>query len=202
MTGNDLVLRFRYPDESQSQHANDMRTVNIKQVAVSDEQETEADLYKFYHPVIQGLRTGVTTYHRMNTSTGTWMMAGSIDWQTDSTCNVFFGGTEKVPPLSNYYVRQRTKNVQVHIRELRKSKKATSKSRRFKAGGSEYKWKLAENGRDLTCLSQQLTSYGKTVAEWSQETLTLRVAERVEPILDRVVVTLFLNLWMRSMDDW
>lgn len=183
--GDDLVLRFRYPDQSQSQHANDMRTVNIKQVAVSDEQETEADLYKFYHPVIQGLRTGVTTYHRMNTSTGTWMMAGSIDWQTDSTCNVFFGGTEKV-----------------HIRELRKSKKATSKSRRFKAGGSEYKWKLAENGRDLTCLSQQLTSYGKTVAEWSQETLTLRVAERVEPILDRVVVTLFLNLWMRSMDDW
>ena len=52
------------------------------------------------------------------------------------------------------------------------------------------------------CLSQQLTSYGKTVAEWSQETLTLRVAERAEPILDRVVVTLLLNLWMRNMDDW
>lgn len=55
------------------------------------------------------------------------MMAGSIDWQSDSTCNVFFGGTEKVPPLFNYYVRGRAESAQVHIRELRKSKKAASK---------------------------------------------------------------------------
>lgn len=46
MTADDLVLRFHYPSQSQSQHANDMRTVNIKQVAVSEEHETEADLYK------------------------------------------------------------------------------------------------------------------------------------------------------------
>lgn len=52
------------------------------------------------------------------------------------------------------------------------------------------------------CISQQITNYGKNIAEWSQETLTLRVAERAEPILDRVVVTLFLNLWMKNIDDW
>lgn len=46
MTGNDLVLRFRPPPENESQHANDMRTVNIKQVTVVDGQEAETDLYK------------------------------------------------------------------------------------------------------------------------------------------------------------
>jgi hypothetical protein len=48
------------------------------------------------------------------------------------------------------------------------------------------------------CVSTQLGAFGKNVAEWSNEASTLRVAERFEPILDRIVVTCILNLWMKQ----
>ena len=93
--------------------------------------------------------------------------------------------------------------------------------------GAEYKWKVADNGTDLVvrgclaplrrsitsvnkglirahlqCLSTQLSTYGKNVAEWSQENLVLRVSERVESILDRIVVTCIINMWMKYKNLW
>ena len=47
-----------------------------------------------------------------------------------------------------------------------------------------------------------LGTRGKTIAQWTQDTLTLRVAERAEGFLDRVVVTCFLHLWLRRWNIW
>lgn len=89
-----------------------------------------------------------------------------------------------------------------------------ARSRRFKVGGSEYKWKVAENDVDLIVsalrfhplppftLLQCVSTRRKTVAAWSQEDVTLRVTDRGEGILDRVVVTCFLNLWMKRLNMW
>ena len=40
------------------------------------------------------------------------------------------------------------------------------------------------------------------IAQWTQDTLTLRVAERAEGFLDRVVVTCLLHLWFRRWNVW
>lgn len=57
---------------------------------------------------------------------------------------------------------------------------------------------MAENGTDIYCVSTR----SKTVATWSQEQSTLRVMDRAEGILDRIVVTCFLNLWMKRINQW
>ncbi|OBZ76436.1 hypothetical protein A0H81_03575 [Grifola frondosa] len=174
MAGGDIVLRFVYP----ANNANaDWRTIQINQVIEGSDNPIE--MYKFHHPAT-GLSTGVTSMERKNLVTQRWENAGHIEWLSDYNANVYFG-IERVP-----------------MRELRRSKKASSKSRRFKAAGAEYKWKLAENGTDLICVSTR----GKAVATWSQDTLVLRVAERAEGFLDRVVVTCILNLWARRMNFW
>ncbi|KAI0676866.1 hypothetical protein C8Q78DRAFT_50715 [Trametes maxima] len=186
MAATDLVLKFVYPNNPNA----DFRTVNIHQTIEGSDGPVE--LYKFYHPNT-GLGTGVTTIQRKNAETQLWENAGNIDWQSNTSGSVYFGGVERRPLLCS---------VQISIRELRKSKKPSSKSRRFKVNSSEYKWKLAENGTDLICVSDNLTNRGKTIAVWTQETLILRVAERAEGFLDRVVVTCLLNLWFIRLNLW
>ncbi|EPT03552.1 hypothetical protein FOMPIDRAFT_1115195 [Fomitopsis schrenkii] len=176
MAATDLVLRWVYPPEEANA---DRRTFQISQIV---EGSTEAvEMYRFHHPNT-GTNTGVTAISRKNAATQRWENAGQIEWLSDHTANVFFG-TERV-----------------HMRELRKMKKQSSKSRRFKAGGSDYKWKQAENGKDLLCVSTSLR--GKDVATWSADQATLRVTDRGEGILDRVVVTCFLNSWMNGLNLW
>ena len=51
-------------------------------------------------------------------------------------------------------------------------------------------------------LLQCVDTRGKTLAEWNEEQQSLKVAKRLEGALDRVVVTCFLNLWMKRMGDW
>ncbi|EIM88220.1 uncharacterized protein STEHIDRAFT_155573 [Stereum hirsutum FP-91666 SS1] len=145
----------------------------------TDDGSGPIELYKFYHPN-SGLTFGSTTFHRKNMATAKWETAGEIDWTSATNATAHFG-IEEVP-----------------MRELRKPKKADSKSRRFKASGSEYKWKKADNNKDLFCVD----SRGKTVASWNQTALTLRVEKRVEPILDRIVVTCLLNTWMNRQGQW
>ncbi|KZT12982.1 uncharacterized protein LAESUDRAFT_640379 [Laetiporus sulphureus 93-53] len=170
----DLVLQFIFPDESSDA---DQRTFQVKQMLEGSAEPRE--MYKFHHPNT-GTTTGVTTIQRMNAITGIWDNAGQIDWQSNTSATVYFG-TERVP-----------------VRELRKRKKASSKSRRFKANSGEYKWKVGQNGRDLVCVSTR----GKTVATWSDEQSTLRVVDGSDSILDRVVVTCFLNIRMLRLNFW
>lgn len=58
----------------------------------------------------------------------------------------------------------------------------------------------------LTCApffpAQCVDSKGKTVANWTQDGLTLSASSKVEPVLDRIVVTCFLNLWIRHLGQW
>ncbi|KAJ7781419.1 hypothetical protein B0H16DRAFT_1498347 [Mycena metata] len=129
-------------------------------------EDGELALYEFYHSSY-GPSSGVTTFQRKNLS------HIQISWTSRENATVHFGISE------------------VNIRDLRKPKKSSSQSRRFKAGGSEYKWKMTE-GSDLLCVD----SRGKTRRR------TLSVGAQVEHILDRVVVTCLLNLWIRQLGLW
>ncbi|KAJ6516051.1 hypothetical protein C8R45DRAFT_229928 [Mycena sanguinolenta] len=165
----DTTLRvaFSKPEEIRSFRAYQQR-----------DNATELEIYEFYHSVY-GPSSGVTTFQRRNLTTNVWEPAGEISWTSNTNATVHFGIDE------------------VNIRDLRKPKKASSQSRRFKAQGSEYKWKMTE-GSDLFCVD----SRGKTVATWNQEESTLRVGVQAEHILDRVVVTCLLNLWIRQLGLW
>ncbi|KAJ3811812.1 hypothetical protein EV368DRAFT_73710 [Lentinula lateritia] len=156
----------------------DMRTFKVH--LLSDGSPHTTELYRFHHPVT-GLSHGLTTFHRQNLTTHIFETAGQIEWSSDYNATVHFGLEE------------------VHIRDLRKAKKSSSRSRRFKAAGSEYKWKMASDSVDLFCVD----SRGKVIASWNQEQSNLLVSPKGESILDRLVVTCFLNLWaLRHLGQW
>ncbi|THV03273.1 hypothetical protein K435DRAFT_827117 [Dendrothele bispora CBS 962.96] len=164
MTSSDFTLYFEFPDNDPEN-----RTFKIHKLA-QDSADASTEFYRFHHPVT-GLKTGLTTFQRHNLKTDIFETAGQIDWLSNYNCTISFGIDE------------------VHIRELRKMKKSSSKSRRFKAGGSEYKWK--EEDKNLICVD----SRGKTVATWTDKDKKLWVAGKLEPVLDRLVVSCFLNIW-------
>ncbi|KAJ7507591.1 hypothetical protein B0H11DRAFT_2169371 [Mycena galericulata] len=173
MSPMDTVLRFSY---SNSEEIRTAGTVSSKVASVGKKARTYQS--KFYHSSY-GPSSGVTTFQRKNLNTSVWEPAGEISWTSNTNATVHFGMTE------------------VNIRDLRKPKKSSSQSRRFKAGGSEYKWKMAE-GSDIFCVD----SRGKTVATWRQEETTLTVSPQAEDILDRICVTCLLNLWIRHLGLW
>ncbi|KAJ7499087.1 hypothetical protein FB451DRAFT_24977 [Mycena latifolia] len=166
------TLRFAYSNSEE------IRTFRAYKRIEGAGGATDLELYQFYHSSY-GPSSGVTTFQRVNLNTSVWEPAGEISWTSNTNATVHFGIAE------------------VSIRDLRKPKKSSSQSRRFKAGGSEYKWKMGE-GSDLFCVD----SRGKTVATWSQDETTLHVGAQAEHILDRVVVTCLLNLWIRQLGLW
>ncbi|TFK56119.1 hypothetical protein OE88DRAFT_1731742 [Heliocybe sulcata] len=174
MSSGNTVLLFVYPPSGSN---SDIRTFRGYQLSAGSSTSTE--LYRFHHP-LTGLSSGVTTFQHRNLTTGIWDTAGHIDWTSNSNATVTFGLD------------------QVNIRDLRRAKKTTSQSRRFKAKGSEYKWKIAENESDLFCVDAR----GRTVATWRQSALTLSVVAGVEDILDYIVVTCLLHLWVRQSGRW
>ncbi|TFY69915.1 hypothetical protein EVJ58_g160 [Rhodofomes roseus] len=104
MASADLVLRWVYPPEDTNP---DRRTFNIIQIV--EESPEPVEMYKFQHPNT-GTNTGVTIVSRKNAATQRWEPAIQIDWLSDHTANVGFGTAERV-----------------HMRELRKMKKQSSK---------------------------------------------------------------------------
>ncbi|OCH88303.1 hypothetical protein OBBRIDRAFT_94950 [Obba rivulosa] len=170
---DEFILPFEFSTNPNA----DMRTVNVKHVVAGAAEPEE--FYKFFHP-LTGVTTGVTSIHRRNLATQRWENAGEVEWTNNWTAHVYFG------------------LERVNMKEVRQLHKRSSKSRRFKAKGIEYKWKIADNGTDLFCVNLR----GKTIATWTQEDVTLRVIRSAEPILDRVVFTCFLNLWMKNINAW
>ncbi|KAF9221869.1 hypothetical protein BS17DRAFT_841634 [Gyrodon lividus] len=177
MAESDIRLRF----VSNTDNSADMRTFCVFQVIESAAEELE--LYRFLHPMT-GNSIGTTTYHRKNLDTLIFETAGQIEWFSSSNATVWLG-VDEVP-----------------VKDLRKIKNGSQRrphrSRRFKVIGTEYKWKIGENGNDLFCID----SKDKHVAAWSAEERLLRVAPRCVNILDRVVVTCFLNLWFKKLGRW
>lgn len=49
---------------------------------------------------------------------------------------------------------------------------------------------------------QCIDSKEKHVAAWSEDDRTLKVAPRCVTLLDRIVVTCFLNLWFKRLGKW
>ncbi|KAI0315391.1 hypothetical protein OF83DRAFT_358084 [Amylostereum chailletii] len=174
MTSTDIILRYSYPPAGSN---SDPRTFNI--FKVSEDSTDQVELYKFYHPNT-GLKKDTTLFHRKNLSTLKWETAGEIEWSSDTSATIHFG-IDKVA-----------------MSQLRKAKNSKSKSRRFKVSGTEYKWKIAEGDTDLFCED----SRGKRMATWTEGELTLRVEARGEALLDRLVVTCFLNVWMKRLNEW
>lgn len=173
----DILLRVAYHFPSGSD-IGDLRAFRAYQ-SIEGSDAPEIELYKFLHPMTNDPRTN-TTFYRKNLTTGNYETAGYIEWSAEWNARVTWGIET------------------VSLRDCRKQKKEASKSRRFKAGGSEYKWKIAENQADLFCVD----SRARTVASWAQETLTLRVAPRAANILDRLIVTCTLNLYMKQLGQW
>ncbi|KAN0097736.1 hypothetical protein V8E55_002182 [Tylopilus felleus] len=122
MPNSDILLRFVLSTDDSA----DMRTFRVLQVL---DNATELELYKFSHP-LTGHSTGTTTFHRKNLHTSIFETAGHVEWFSSFNATVWFGVDECA------------------VKDLRKAKNG-SQSRRFKASGMEYKWKLRENGTDM-----------------------------------------------------
>jgi hypothetical protein len=107
----------------------------------------------------------MTTFHRQNLSTHIFETAGDMQWHSNSNVNVTFG-VDQVARFrrktansllilpGQYSGSQKTKEVEQPVSstlllEEDTITRVTHSSRRFKAGGSEYKWKVADNGNDL-----------------------------------------------------
>jgi len=106
---------------------------------------------------------------------------GHIYWSSNTNATIRFGVDE------------------VSIKDVRKVKNATSHSRRFKCGaGAWYKWKIANNGEDLYCIDLK----DRHIALWSHEEKILKVAPHASTMLDRVVVSCFLNIWFKRLGRW
>ncbi|KAE9410271.1 hypothetical protein BT96DRAFT_983828 [Gymnopus androsaceus JB14] len=119
MSAASLVLVFVFSSPG-------MRNFKVHQLS-SESSASSIELHKFHHPET-GFADEVTTFHRQNLATSIFEAARKILW----TNAVGHFGLEEV-----------------HIRDLRRVKKPSSRSRRFKAGGSEYKWRIAPNSTDL-----------------------------------------------------
>jgi len=177
---NGVILHFVPTDPT----ITDIRNGRMVQL-VGDSAE-EVEVYKIYHPstdVMSGTTSlaGTTIFHRMNSATNRWETALEVEYRSNIPITVHFGIEA------------------VHVRDLRKLNKSSSKSRRFKAGGSEYKWKNTDDNKDLYCVD----SRGKIVATWTEETMKLWVAEKLQGSLDRVVVTCLLHVWWkRVLGSW
>jgi len=174
-TDTHVILHVTHPANS------DHRCANVYRVPGRDGREHD-ELYKFYHPT-QGTVTEFQrrTFDSVNTRFET---AGRIEWSTDADAAVVYFGTDAVP-----------------MSQLRKAKRTSSKSRRFKADGIEYKWRIAENGRDLFCMDKRKATLAVSSLESNRQIIRIDAA-RGEPILDYVVVTFLLNLWMKGLGRW
>ncbi|KZP24631.1 hypothetical protein FIBSPDRAFT_951032 [Athelia psychrophila] len=170
-----LRIEYHYPKSS---NVDDIRSFYAYQ-STEGSDEPEIDIYKFLHPLTGDMRAN-TTFHRRNIATDRYETAGSIEWYNSASGRITFG--------SDTY----------DMRDCRRLKKATSKSRRFPAGGSEYKWKIAEDETHIFCVD----SWGKTVATWLPETQTLKIAPKGAAILDRLIVTCTVNLYMWKQGFW
>ncbi|THH09056.1 hypothetical protein EW145_g2273 [Phellinidium pouzarii] len=149
MSGEDIILMWRFPPP---QDGHDLRTFNV---FLNLGQVMQAlHLYKFL--TISGVAESVTTFERWNIIARRWEIAGEIHWVNKFNGQVQFG----IHTLQ--------------LQEIRKRNDQRSKSRGFMAYGSEYKWKIVDEGNDLVCVD----SYEQTVANWTQETLELRVVSR------------------------
>jgi len=172
MADSDIILRFVYSSDTNA----DMRTFRVLQVL--EDAADELELYKFSHP-LTGHSMGTTTFHRKNLDTLVFETAGQVEWFSSFNAMVWFGVDE------------------ASVKDLRKTKNG-GQSRRFKACGVEYKWKVRENGSDMFCVD----SKDRHVAVWNEVDKRLMVAPRCVAILDRIVVTCFLNLWFKKLRKW
>ncbi|KAJ8595342.1 hypothetical protein M405DRAFT_728213 [Rhizopogon salebrosus TDB-379] len=180
MVDTDMIFRFVFPSEADC----DMRTFRIYQVIGGTAHE-ELVLYKFSHSTTgPGSSSGTTTYHRKNMTSLAFECAGYIHWSSNTNATVCFGVDE------------------LSIKDVRKVKNATSRSRRFQcSAGAWHKWKIADNGTDLY-VRDCTDSKNKHIASWSHEERTLKVTPYASIMIDRVVVTCFLNVWFKRLGRW
>lgn len=170
---SDIALRFLYSTDVNV----DTRNFRVYQVIESSPERLE--VYRFCHPT-PGHTSPTTTLQRKNLDALLWETAGRIEWSSDAHATIWFGVDE------------------VSIKDLRRVKNSTSQSRRFKVSGNEYKWKIGENSHNLFCVD----SKDRHVATWSGEERLLKIAPRCANILERIIVTCFLNLWFKQHGRW
>jgi len=152
----------------------DFRTANILEPQANGEHLT---LFKIQ--TYSNTPTAETEFLRFNKLTGKDEWAGGIRWEGRTT--VSFGA------------------VNMSLHELRRRKKPSSQSRRFKWNNSEYKWKrTGTGGRNLTCYDW----FKRVIASYNDDTRYLEVSDRGYALLDQLVVTCLLHRWTLSQGYW
>jgi len=122
-----------------------------------------------------------SSFTRFNADTGRFESAGEIEWlRNQQECKVTFGIYE------------------FHSSSLRRAKKRTSKSRRFKVRGTEYKWKKSEEGTQLTCTDTSRN----LIAKWERVNSKMHITERGKGMEDELMVTCLLHQWWISTGRW
>ncbi|KAG8218375.1 hypothetical protein J3R82DRAFT_3995 [Butyriboletus roseoflavus] len=153
MVDSDIVLRFVSSTDSSA----DMRTFRVLQVI--ENAAAELELYKFSHP-LTGHSMGTTTFHRKNLDTLVFETAGHIEWFSSFNATVWFGVDEFLKPAALRYCTEMW----------------LSRSRRFKASGMEYKWRLGENGNDMlvsvTFFQHRTTAYPSVTSSVSTQRIS------------------------------
>lgn len=131
----------------------------------------------------------MTTFHRQNLATQVFETAGQIEWLSNTNATIYFGveqvysdvwcvvdclcittrrisescGSQKKP------VARKSIVVPCRIADL-----TPFRSRRFKAGGSEYKWKISEDNINIFVRSFLLVS---SAAMLTTRSVLIREAE-------------------------
>ncbi|KAF8520100.1 hypothetical protein JB92DRAFT_3111952 [Gautieria morchelliformis] len=109
-------------------------------------------------------QTCETDFERYNKATNRYEVAGGIRWDGQMKAQVTFGV------------------VTLPLHEVRRLKKATSQSRRFRWNNSEYKWKRGgTDGKDFFCYDW----LNRLIASYTEESKKLEVTDRGYTILDQ-----------------
>ncbi|KAG6378445.1 hypothetical protein JVT61DRAFT_12700 [Boletus reticuloceps] len=180
MANTDNVLRFVLSTDSNV----DMRTFRVLQVLGNPTEELE--VYKFSHP-LTGHSTGTTTFHRKNLDTSIFETAGHVEWFSSFNATVCFGVDETCAKQRMVASKFPKPTVLARCAQT-----CLSRSRRFKASGMEYKWKLGESGTDMLVSVSEFRSLSHVANTNAMSSVSTRRTSTWQSGLERIESLLLL----------
>ncbi|GJE84656.1 hypothetical protein PsYK624_007320 [Phanerochaete sordida] len=179
-----VKLWFNYEWHSATQ---DKRSVHVKRVLAGIEKEDFPQYLSFELASAAAPIPGSVRYMKWDYDRATMVPFAAICWgSSDATGTVTYLATHQI----------------ISIRQLRTPKKGTSRSRRFVVDGQTYKWKIMPNGVDLRCFIDGGLRSDNVVAEWKDEDRTMWADSMSEELREKVVLSLYLNLYYISIGQW
>jgi len=145
------------------------------------------DLYRFHTPEPEG-HDPTTLVWRLDHTTETYEVVAKILWRRVIAESIV---QFLVPGIQGTIATFRQRHVE----------RPNSKSRLYAAGDSIYKWMPGQKiDEDMKC--QQVLPPQADAAYFVGSTNSLIVLPEGQRILDQLIVTLMLNLYLREKDMW